>query len=69
MITLLLDRRGDQITITEGIVKATASNEKNGEAVMALMLRRRGWQITITTEAVKTIAQQLDERITALLLY
>ena len=40
MMALLLDRRGDQIQITEDVVKAAASNIGNGKAVMALLLDR-----------------------------
>ncbi len=47
---LLLDRRGDEITITEEVVKGAAGN---GKAVMALLLDRREDEITITEEMVK----------------
>ena len=45
VMALLLDRRGDQIQITEDVVKAAASNGQNGKEVMALLLDRRGDQI------------------------
>ncbi|KAF6841013.1 ankyrin domain protein [Colletotrichum musicola] len=53
---LLLDRRGDQITITEEVVKAAVGNWQNGEQVIRLLLDRRGDQITITEEVVKAAA-------------
>jgi hypothetical protein len=45
VMALLLDRRGDQIRVTEDVVKAAASNRRNGKEVMALLLDRRGDQI------------------------
>ena len=45
VMALLLDRRGDQIQITEDMVKAAASNEFDGKEVMALLLDRRDNQI------------------------
>jgi hypothetical protein len=52
VIALLLDQRGDQITITEEVVKAAAGNWENGKEVIALLLDRRGDQITITEHGV-----------------
>jgi hypothetical protein len=56
MMGLLLDQRGDQITITEYLVTAAAGNEVNGKEVMKLLLDRRGDQITITEEVVMAAA-------------
>ncbi|KAM3550098.1 hypothetical protein ARSEF4850_008512 [Beauveria asiatica] len=67
-MSLLLDRRGDHITITEEIVKAAAGNEGNGKDVMALLLDRRGDQITITEEVVKAAAGNSQHGVMALLL-
>ncbi|GKT92452.1 ankyrin domain protein [Colletotrichum tofieldiae] len=53
---LLLDQRGDQITITEEVVEAAAGNIWNGKEVMTLLLDRRGDQITITEKVVKAAA-------------
>ncbi|XP_044716492.1 NACHT domain-containing protein [Hirsutella rhossiliensis] len=61
VMTLLLDRRGDQITITDEVVKAAAGNFRNGKEVMALLLDRRGDQITITDGVVKAAAGNEDE--------
>ncbi|KAN0077784.1 hypothetical protein V8E54_006088 [Elaphomyces granulatus] len=70
MMALLLDRQGDQIQITEDVVKAAAINWKNGKEVMALLLDRRGDQIQITEEAVKAAASNLGngKEVMALLL-
>lgn len=59
MMTLLLDQRGDQIIITEDIVKAAAENE-NGKEMMALLLDRRGDQITITEDVIKAAVRSRD---------
>jgi ankyrin repeat protein len=40
VMALLLDRRGDQITITEDVVKAAAGNYESGKEVMALLDQR-----------------------------
>jgi hypothetical protein len=53
VMALLLDRRGDQITITKEVVKAAAGNSQSGKEVMALLLDRRGDQVAITEEVVK----------------
>jgi hypothetical protein len=44
-MTLLLDRRGDQIQITEDVVKTAERNWINGKEVMALLLDRQDDQI------------------------
>ena len=46
-ISLLLERGGDEIKITEEVVKAAAGNEKSGEAVMALLLDKRLEDVTV----------------------
>ncbi|KAK2732923.1 hypothetical protein FQN57_002444, partial [Myotisia sp. PD_48] len=68
IMALLLDRRGDQVTITEEVVKAAARNW-NGEEIMTLLLDRRGDQVTITEEVVKAAARNWNgEKIMTLLL-
>lgn len=57
VMALLLDRRGDQIAITEPIVAAAAENTTNGKEVMALLLDRRGDQIAITEPIVAAAAK------------
>ena len=70
VMTLLLDRWGDQITITEEVVEAAAGNEGNGKEVMTLLLDRRGDQITITEGVVEAAVgnEQSGESVLALLL-
>ncbi|PTB43001.1 hypothetical protein M441DRAFT_45014 [Trichoderma asperellum CBS 433.97] len=55
VVTLLLDRQGDEITITEEVIEAAAGNE-SGKNNMELLLDRRGDEITITEEVVKAAA-------------
>ncbi|KAH8879183.1 hypothetical protein GQ53DRAFT_46898 [Thozetella sp. PMI_491] len=62
-MTLLLDRKGDQITITEEVVRAAAGNGGSGKEVMTLLLDRRGDQITITEELMRAAAKYNDLRL------
>ncbi|KAF3076247.1 hypothetical protein CFAM422_001038 [Trichoderma lentiforme] len=64
-MTLLLDQRGHQITITEDIVKAATRN--NNGRVIALLFDRRGDQITITEDIVKAAAKYSEKEVMALL--
>jgi hypothetical protein len=41
MMTLLLDRRGADVQITEKVVKTAAGNGENGKELMTLLLDRR----------------------------
>jgi hypothetical protein len=68
VMALLLDRCGDQITITDKVVEAAAGNVGDGEAVMALLLDRCGDQITISDEVVSTIAGAFNDKIMTQLL-
>ncbi|RBA10996.1 hypothetical protein FPRO05_14321 [Fusarium proliferatum] len=70
VIALLLDRRGDEVTITEKVVKAAAANYSHGKEVMELLLNRRGDEVTITEEVVKVAAGNSwnGEEVVALLL-
>jgi hypothetical protein len=45
VVELLLDRRGDQIRITEDVVKVAAINDGNGKEVIELLLDRQDDQI------------------------
>ena len=47
IMTLLLDRRGGDIPITERVVKAAAGNER-GKGIMTLLLNQRGGDVPIT---------------------
>ncbi|UKZ63248.1 uncharacterized protein TrAtP1_004476 [Trichoderma atroviride] len=71
MMTLLLDKRGRNIKITEGILESTVANRQCGRAVLALLLKRRGNKIRITESVVEEAAKRgsietmsllLDER-------
>lgn len=46
IMELLLDRKGDEITITEEVIIAAAGNWGNGHEVMNVLLDRKGDQIT-----------------------
>ncbi len=59
-MALLLDQRGDQVTITEDVVKAAAGNSCN---VVALLLGRFGNLITITKDVVKAAAGNFSDGI------
>ena len=51
-MTLLLDKCGDKIKITEEIIKAAVGNTGSGKEVMMLLLER-GEEIKITEEIIK----------------
>ena len=59
-MTLLLDRRGDQIQITEDVVKAAAGNKGNRKEVMTLLLDRREDQIQITQDVIRAAVGNWD---------
>ena len=42
IMTLLLDRRGGDVPITERVVKAAAGNEEYGKGIITLLLDQRG---------------------------
>jgi hypothetical protein len=65
---LLLDRRGDEVKITDKVVEAAAGNFESGEEVMMLLLDRRGDDVSITDKMVRHIAQSFDYKVTELLL-
>jgi hypothetical protein len=46
-MTLLLEKRGNEVKIAEDVVKAAAGNEASGEAVMALLLDKRLEDVTV----------------------
>ena len=56
-MALLLDRRGDQIQITEDVVKDAAGNSIQGKEVMALLLDRRDDQIQVTERVAEAAAR------------
>jgi len=52
VMALLLDRRGGDVLITKGAVKAAAGNGRSGKEIMALLLDRRGGDAPITEGVV-----------------
>jgi len=52
IITLLLDRRGDDVPITEEVVKAAAGNKMCGKEIIAFLLDRGGGNVPITNATV-----------------
>ena len=68
IITLLLDQRGGDILITEGVVKAAVRNRGSGEGIMTLLLNRRGGDVPITKGVVTQIAKNFSKEIMTLLL-
>ncbi|KAJ6789339.1 hypothetical protein PWT90_08994 [Aphanocladium album] len=42
VMSVLLDQRGDDITITQEVIEAVAKNKLNGKEVLQLLLERRG---------------------------
>ena len=59
LMKLLLQERGQEISITEAVVKAAASNGGNGKEIMRLLLQERDQEISIT-EAVALGSPNLE---------
>jgi ATP:corrinoid adenosyltransferase len=69
VMTLLLDRCGDQITITDEVVSAAATNLTNGKEVMTLLLNRCGDQfLPISGQNLSHFAEFFNDEVMALLL-
>jgi hypothetical protein len=66
VMALLLDRRGDNVKITEEVVKV-AGNSLNSKEVMTLLLHQRGEDVKITEEVVKSVAKTGHESVLNLL--
>ncbi|KAF2204425.1 hypothetical protein GQ43DRAFT_493965, partial [Delitschia confertaspora ATCC 74209] len=56
----LLKQPGEDIKITEEVVKAAAGNTCSGKEVIALLLEQRGAEVKITEEVVKAAAGNRD---------
>ena len=56
VMTILLNERGDEVTITEWVVQAAAGNTGSGREIMELLLDRRGGQVDITEGVVQAAA-------------
>jgi len=51
-MAMLIEQRGHDVQITEGVVRATARNR--GKDIMALLLEKRGHDVQITEGVVLT---------------
>ncbi|ETS86383.1 hypothetical protein PFICI_00211 [Pestalotiopsis fici W106-1] len=68
VVKLLLDHRGQEITITEEIVRIAAANEGwLAENVLILLLDERGQEITITEDIVKAAAENQGDSTTEIM--
>jgi hypothetical protein len=56
-MALFLNRWGDEVKITTGVVEAAAGNMGHGKEVMTLLLDQRGDEVKITEEVVKAAAR------------
>jgi hypothetical protein len=68
VMLLLLDRKGNEIQITEEVVKAAEENWPSGREVMTLLLDRKGDEIQITEGAVVEVARRFDREVMTFLL-
>ncbi|KAK3179011.1 hypothetical protein OEA41_001150 [Lepraria neglecta] len=56
VMKLLLDRKGDEVQITEGVVTAAAGNKSRGGEMMKLLLDRKGDEVQITESVITAAA-------------
>jgi hypothetical protein len=68
VMQLLLDWKGNEVQITEGVVIAAAENRQYGEGVMRVLLDRKGNEVQITEGAVVQIAKLFGKGMMQLLL-
>ncbi|KAM0106712.1 hypothetical protein ACP6JB_007675 [Aspergillus fumigatus] len=68
-MSVLLEDYGDELEITEEVVKTAARNARSGAKVLALLLEKRGYEVKITEEVVKAAAEneQREGQVLALL--
>ncbi len=59
---LLLDRRGDQVVVTEDILCNVFNNVSCGEEILLLLLNRRRDQVIITEDVLMAIARSQNPR-------
>ena len=67
-MALLLEQRGDEVKITEEVVKAAAGNRTSGNRVMELLLKQRVDGFEITQGLVAEMARLFNTECMALLL-
>jgi len=70
VMMLLLKQWGQEVKITEEVVKTAAGNWASGEAVMRLLLEQRGEEVKITEDVVRAAAgnEVISEEVMRLLL-
>ncbi|KAI1121465.1 hypothetical protein F5Y10DRAFT_101072 [Nemania abortiva] len=59
ILRLLLDRRREEAQITEGVVRAAASNASYGGEIFKLLLDRKGEEMRITEDIVRAAARNM----------
>ena len=64
-VKIILDRRGDQIKITDEVLQKAAANP-HGASIMELLLDRRGDQIKITDRILQAAAANMWDGISIL---
>ncbi|KAH8199872.1 hypothetical protein TruAng_005988 [Truncatella angustata] len=57
VVQVLLEKRGDEVEITQDVVVAIAENEQSGKEIMALLLEKRGDEVKITQDVVVAIVE------------
>jgi len=57
-MALLLEKRGEDVQITESVVITAASNEYSGKNITALLLEKRGDDLQITERVVLNAANK-----------
>lgn len=67
-MTLLLELRGDDVRITEEVVKAAARNRTNGKQIMHLLLEQRAEAIDLTDRVIEELVTFFDRTHMELLL-
>jgi hypothetical protein len=56
-MALLLDRRHDQVQVTEDVVKAAKSNRRDGEKLMALLVKATAGNSSVLTGLLDVMYQ------------
>jgi hypothetical protein len=62
VLNLLLEQGGQEVQISEDLVKAAAGNAKNRIEVVALLLEKRGEEVYITEKVVRAAVGNADNR-------
>jgi predicted nucleic acid-binding protein len=67
-VALLLKERGNEIQISEEVVKAAAGNSVSGKKIMALLLEQQVQSVVHPTQVITELARSFDEKYVAILL-